>query len=106
MVALLVVAGCASPSPTGPRSQSSSGASSQTAAPKRIVAATKNQPSFLYYKLHPGPTAGAEAIGDLVDSGLVIADDQGLLRPLLGAAVPSLDNGMWRVFPDGTIKPR
>jgi len=100
---LVVLSACAAPAP-----RSSTQAASQSSAPsnstKRIVAATKNQPSFLYYKLHPGPTAGAEEIGDLVSSGLVIADDQGLLRPLLGEAVPSLDNGMWRVFPDGTMQ--
>src|SRR5438093_221965 len=68
---LLVLAACGSPRPTsgtaGPAAQS------QASVPKRLVAATKNVPSFLYYKPHPGPTAGAEELGDLLDAGLVIA---------------------------------
>ncbi|HZT05743.1 MAG TPA: ABC transporter substrate-binding protein [Chloroflexota bacterium] len=103
LLATLLCVGCARAGPT-PASPAEPSQSASAAAPKRIVAATKNVPSFLYYKLHPGPTAGAEEIGDLLDSGLVITDDSGLLRPLLGEAVPSLDNGLWQVFPDGSMQ--
>ncbi len=104
-LALLLLASCAAPAPPSP-GQSPNYASSGrvTSGPKRIVAATRNVPSFLYYRLHPGPTAGAEEIGDLLHSGLVVMDDASTLRPQLGEAVPTLENGRWRVAPDGTME--
>jgi peptide/nickel transport system substrate-binding protein len=103
MLAATLLVACGGSTPTsGVTSAPQPGA--PASAPKRIIAATKNTPSFLYYKLHPGPTAGAEEIGDLVGSGLVIADDRGLLRPLLGEHVPTIENGMWRVAADGTMQ--
>lgn len=99
-----LLAACAAPA-AGPAQPGGRDATARgTAAPKRIVAATHNVPSFLYYRLHPGPTAGAEEIGDLLHAGLVVVDDTSTLRPQLGEAVPTLENGRWRVSPDGTME--
>jgi peptide/nickel transport system substrate-binding protein len=104
LAALLVVA-CGAPTPAAPGQAPGQGAPARSnTGPKRIVAATHNVPSFLYYRLHPGPTAGAEEIGDLLHSGLVVVDDQSTLRPQLSEAVPTLENGRWRVFPDGAME--
>ena len=105
LLVLGIVAGCAAPVQTTTGSVPNGQAAPPSANTlKRITAATKNAPSFMYYKPHPGPTAGAEEIGDLLDTGLVIADDHATLRPQLAEAVPSLDNGLWRVFPDGRME--
>ena len=104
-LALLLLAACAAPAPSSPaQSSGQPGANRSASGPKRIVAATRNIPSFLYYRLHPGPTAGAEEVGDLLHAGLVVMDDQSTLRPQLGEAVPTLENGRWRVAPDGTME--
>src|SRR5206468_4097237 len=36
--------------------------------------------------------------------GLVVEDDQAELHPALAEAVPSVENGLWRVFPDGRME--
>lgn len=105
LVGAAVVVGCGAPGPP-PLSAPGRGAGlgDRPAGPKRIVAATKNVPSFLYYKPHPSPTAGAEEVGDLLNAGLVITDDHGLLRTQIAESVPSLENGLWHLFPDGRME--
>jgi peptide/nickel transport system substrate-binding protein len=50
-------------------------------------------------------------VAELVHAALVHADDQGALRPQLAEAVPTLENGLWQLLPEGrmtttlTIKP-
>ena len=46
--------------------------------------------------------------GDVVDTvvnvGLTIVDHQGTRRPVLAETVPSLENGLWRLLPDGRMQ--
>jgi peptide/nickel transport system substrate-binding protein len=52
----------------------------------------------------PGRPAGYDALEALVSAGLANADDRGQLRPQLAEAVPTTDNGLWRVLPDGRME--
>ena len=36
--------------------------------------------------------------------GLTVKDHQGLLHPTLGDALPSVENGLWKVFADGRME--
>ncbi len=51
-----------------------------------------------------GGIPGVDAVEQLVSSGMAGQDDKGDLRPLLAQAVPSIDNGLWRLFPDGRME--
>ena len=114
-VALLTgMVGCSGP----PRAESVPGgiATGQTegGAPKRIVAVIRGVPPSLAGQetaRTSGNYPGLDALMELVHASLVHADDQGALRPQLAEAVPSLENGLWQLLPDGrmtttlTIKP-
>ena len=65
-----------------------------------------------YQKLNPRSNIpGIDAIEQLVSVGMTVRDDQGNRRPQLAEAVPTIENGLWKLFPDGrmettwTIKP-
>src|SRR6266542_4007465 len=40
----------------------------------------------------------------LIHSGLAIRDGDGHLQPLLAEAVPTIENGNWRLLPDGRME--
>jgi peptide/nickel transport system substrate-binding protein len=94
-----LVAGCA-----GPGAVTSDGAGyeptpSGRAQPKRIVLATSGEPET-------GPLARGQfrVIQPLVNAGLSVEDPGGVLLPLLAERVPSLENGLWKLFPDGRME--
>jgi peptide/nickel transport system substrate-binding protein len=74
--------------------------------PTRIVAAVMLEPPALYRPLIPG--AFSIQVADLVDSvvhaSLTAEDDRDLKQPALAEAVPSLDNGLWRLLPSGQME--
>lgn len=39
-----------------------------------------------------------------MNSALTYSDDQGVLQPRLAEAVPTVDNGLWKVLPDGRME--
>lgn len=93
---------CAGPTPGR---EAGSGEASRASAPKRITAAISGDPHTLYQKLNPSSTVrGVEELESLVHAGLSIKDTQSALHPRLAEAVPSLDNGLWRLFPDGSME--
>jgi peptide/nickel transport system substrate-binding protein len=51
-----------------------------------------------------GTLPGAQELEQLLHAGLAIPDHQGRLQPVLAEAVPTLDNGLWKVFPDGQME--
>jgi peptide/nickel transport system substrate-binding protein len=95
---------CAAPA-RGPADTESSSGSARPAGPKRVVAATIGDPFTVYQKLNIGNSVrGINEIERMVHAGLTITDNTGTLRPQLAEAVPSVENGNWRVFPDGTME--
>jgi peptide/nickel transport system substrate-binding protein len=80
------------------------GAPARADGSKRIVAAIKTVPPFLYQKLNPANVSGGPELCDLVAAALAVRDDRGELIPRLAEAVPSAENGLWRVFPDGRME--
>ncbi len=103
MTFALVVAACAPPpSPAAPLTAPRTA----PAAPKRITAAIVGEAQTLYLDVTvPGGGApGDNAIQELVTTGLTEMDDLGISRPQLAHDVPSLENGLWRLFPDGSME--
>ncbi len=48
--------------------------------------------------------AGGPELQLLVSAGLTVIDDRGSLQPQLAEAVPTVENGLWRVEPDGQME--
>ena len=110
-----LVAGCAGPNaPSSAGSQSAVPAVSNTepaagrpSGPKRVVVAIGGNPNTLSNAISragSGGVPGVDALEDLVNAGLSQADDGGVLRPQLAEAVPSIENGQWRLLPDGRME--
>lgn len=74
--------------------------------PVRIVAAIQSDPGTLNFDVNP-PGAGVpglDVLETLVSSGLTTIDNTGQVRALLAEAVPTVENGLWRLFPDGRME--
>ena len=54
--------------------------------------------------LHPNAGAPRRAAVPLVHSGLTVLGDQGVRHPQLVEAVPRLENGLWKILPDGRME--
>ena len=70
---------------------------------KRITAAVRAELPTVSKTLNT-IIPGATALDRLVSAGLTTTDDKGVIHPQLADAVPSVDNGQWRVFPDGRME--
>jgi peptide/nickel transport system substrate-binding protein len=59
----------------------------------------------VYQKLNPRSNiAGIDQLEYLVNAALCSFDDAGNLQPRLAEAVPTLENGNWRLAADGTME--
>lgn len=105
LTTLLMVLGCAPASQPG--QQGTSGEGQRPGTRTRITAGILGDPYTLSATVNTAGTGGqpgVEEVERLIHAGLSISDDKGVLRPVLGEAVPSLDNGLWRVQPDGRME--
>jgi ABC-type transport system substrate-binding protein len=103
-LAALTIVACA-PAPV-PGSGSAESQGQQAGPPKRIVAAVNSIPVALNNMIGAatGSQPGMEALGVMVNSGLTIVDNRGNITPQLVEAVPTTENGLWRVLPDGRME--
>jgi peptide/nickel transport system substrate-binding protein len=103
IVLLLALPACAPATEDPSRQASGAPAPAASTAPKRLVAAIRSAPPTMvsyYNTIVPGGTY----MGKLVSSGLTTANDQGVRAPQIAEAVPSTDNGLWNVLPDGRME--
>lgn len=102
----IVLVGCAAPPTAGP-STNARGAPAPREV-KRVVAAIQGEPVAFSTTINPsgaaGSVPGADALEDLLHAGLANHDSQGRLVPRLADAVPTVENGHWRVFSDGRME--
>ncbi len=104
---VLVLAGCATPGPAQPTRPSEGAAVSGNRAPKRIVAAIRGLPPALNYavmRTGAGGTSGLLELDLLLNPGLAITDANGHLQPRVAEAVPTLENGLWKLLSDGRME--
>ncbi len=105
LVLLTLLPACSGPGPSPP--QRSSDTAQQRAAPKRIVAAIKGDPPTLSDKINSAGSGGVPGVSELarlITAGLAVPDETGVLRPLMAEAVPTVDNGLWQLLPDGRME--
>jgi peptide/nickel transport system substrate-binding protein len=102
---MLVISACG---PAGPATPGAPGPG-PGAAPrvKRVVSAIQGDPATLSAAMNSagaGRTRGVPEVEMLLHSGLTVLDKRGVRSPLLAEAVPSVENDLWRVFPDGRME--
>jgi peptide/nickel transport system substrate-binding protein len=80
--------------------------SGQSSAPKRVRAAIQGEPRTLSRTMNGnvGRVRGVNELEQLIHSGMSIENDEGDRLPQLAEAVPSIENGLWRVSPDGRME--
>jgi len=104
---IFVLVGCTSATPVSrPTERGESARSDSTAPRKRVIAAILGNPPTLSNTINSSGAAGipgASHTERLVNTGLTAVDAEGKLRPHLAEAVPSVENGLWRVEPDGRM---
>jgi peptide/nickel transport system substrate-binding protein len=106
LVLAVVMLGCATPRSgpaAGSAGQAGSTSSDGAARFKRITAAVRADLPTVSKTLNT-IIPGATALDRLVSAGLTTSDDQGVQHPQLAEATPSLENGLWKVFPDGHME--
>jgi peptide/nickel transport system substrate-binding protein len=107
LFALTFIGACASASPaTVPSSQPADAA--RPAAPKRITAAIRGDPKTLSEAINTAAggasSAGVRELEPLINAGLLTLDPKGELHPVLAETVPTLENGLWKLLPDGRME--
>src|SRR6476661_81094 len=105
IVLVILAAACAPQSTSSPGGQAAASRPA-TQAPKRLVAAIMAEPPSLHRALIP--PGYIIQTGDVVDTvvniGLTIVDSNGVRQPVLAETVPTLENGMWKLLPDGQMQ--
>ena len=100
---VLLLAACAPVAP--PRAPAGpADAPERQGPPKRIVAAIMDEPSVLSAQLAPPSARGIDAVEELVHAGMATIDRQGALRVQLAEDIPTIENGLWKVHPDGRME--
>lgn len=107
-VLAVVLAGCAAPA-RQPGSIATSGGSERPSASKRLVAAVFSDPEGMQRLLtNPGGTSGRAPglleVQDLLHAGAAYLDDRDAFQPRLAEALPSAENGLWKLLPDGRME--
>lgn len=98
--AVLLGTGCVGPSPS-PAAQTDG--RSQVVPFKRIMAVVLSNPP-LPSRQYGGSNPGIDALEELVNVGLANVDAAEQLQAQLGEIVPTIENGLWRMFPDGRME--
>jgi peptide/nickel transport system substrate-binding protein len=108
IVSILAMSSCAPRQAQSPTANAPQAASQPAAQPKRIVAAIRGDPRTLNDTIS-GAAAGSSVRGVreielLLNGGLGMMDDKSVLQPQLATPVPSVENGQWKLFPDGRME--
>src|SRR5205823_7974169 len=72
----------------------------RAATPKRIVGEILGD----IKSIGPDAAQSARPVRGLLQAGLANVDEKGQLRPQIAESLPSTDNGLWAVFPDGRME--
>ena len=105
LILTTLLAACA-PAPARQPTTSAPGAQpASPGTPSRVIAVIRGTLPILYNKIAVGATySGLEYVERLVNAGLADADGNGIPQATLAEAVPSLENGLWKIFPDGRME--
>ena len=104
VLAGVLIVSCAPQSAAPQRSSSTSPASSS--GPKRLVMSIFADPAGMHQELTNrviGSVPGLADLHQILHAGLSTQDDREVYRPVLAEAIPSVENGLWMVEPDGQM---
>ena len=105
MLLVAVLGACAPTAPTARTDADSAATAPASSGPKRITAAIQSDPPFLANGMPvAGNQAGLASVVMLYNPGLAAPDRTGALAPVIAERVPSVENGTWRLFPDGRME--
>ncbi len=104
ILAATVGVGCAQPR-SGPAPAEAQPVRPASAS-KRITTSVLADPPSLYYALIPAPIRPevGGVLAEFIHPGLTTTDPDGNLRPLLAETVPTIENGLWSLLPDGRME--
>jgi peptide/nickel transport system substrate-binding protein len=88
--------------PAGPRDSSGAAGSSAPGSRPALKRITLGTP--LDQDIRPSASGLRRVVVPLVHSGLTVRGDQRIRRPLVAEAVPTIENGLWRLLPDGRME--
>jgi peptide/nickel transport system substrate-binding protein len=106
LLGLALLAACAPAPGAGPGSTSGAEPAKVT-GPRKITAVIRSDPRTVSNKINATGGAsqtGIDAIEQLIHAGLVNYDTQDRLLPQLAETVPTVENGLWKLFPDGQME--
>jgi len=105
VTAVVLLAGCAPPPQSASGSQKQAPSGSLSGGTKRMTAAIRDNPtSFAARRERPSAFRGLDGMEELANAGLTHLLADGTRAPQLAEAVPTLENGLWKVFPDGRME--
>ncbi len=87
-------------------SSQSSARSEALKVAKRSTAVIMGDPPHFEGRFNPsiGSVPGLDALEEMVNAGTANFTDRGQLHPQLAEAVPTIENGLWKVFSDGRME--
>jgi peptide/nickel transport system substrate-binding protein len=107
VVSVLAAVACAAPPRQAAEVPASGAAPGERAAPQRLTAAIRGYPKSLSVTIDAagaGSTAGLRNVEQMLNDGFAVLDNEGQFQPRLAEAVPSIENGLWKLFPDGQME--
>lgn len=109
LIAVVLLVGCAQPRSQGPGpGGDATTASGQPASgPKKLIAAIRGNPKFASAVLNRGGGGridGGPELGGLSSSGLSVQGPSGEFLPVLSEQLPTIENGLWKLSPDGRME--
>ena len=106
MLLAALATGCAGANPssnTGSRREAAG--PPQTTTPRKLTAAIQGDPHTVFEQFNPsGTVKGVAALEHLVHADLYREDTAGTMYPVLAEAVPTAENGLWNLLPDGRME--
>jgi peptide/nickel transport system substrate-binding protein len=102
---VLIVTACAAPPSSGVSPQQREPESERPAAPKRMTAAIRdNPPSMVTTRTRPAAHRGLDGMEELMHAGFSYLKADGTRAAQLAEAVPTIENGLWKLLPDGRME--
>jgi peptide/nickel transport system substrate-binding protein len=106
LVVAMIATGCQAPTGGGRPSGSGQDAAPAAKVFRRVNAAIQSEPTVLSRKIRllGVGIAGVAELETLVAAGLTVADDRGQPQAQLAEQVPTIENGLWKLLPDGRME--
>lgn len=103
---ILIITACQQAPPRSNTDSTSGAAPPAQVAPKRATAVIMGDPPHFAGRFNPsiGSVPGLDTLEEMMNAGMANFTQQGEIRPQLAEAVPSLENGLWKLLPDGRME--